>query len=118
MNATTAQVTTTTTTAVQAGDVVWGRPVRQGKTGARRKGIVLGDFGDTTVIVWWYGEGAASMQTSTMAFRNELVKCGDIFELKGHRALKLARDTYHFERAHQVGRMLERHGRRMRSIGA
>lgn len=32
-------------------------------------------------------------------------------------ALKLARDTYHFERAHSVGRMLERHGRRMCSIG-
>jgi hypothetical protein len=117
MNATTTTAAQVTTAAVQAGDMVWGRPVREGKTGARRKGIVLGDFGDTTVIVWWFGQGAASMKTSTMMFRNELTKCGDVFELKGQRALKLARDTYHFERAHAVGRMLERHGRRMRSIG-
>lgn len=115
MNATT--TTAQATTAVQAGDMVWGRPVTQGKIQARRKGIVLGDFGDTTVIVWWFGKGAASMDTATLMFRNELVKCGDIFDLGGHRALKLARDTYHFNGAHNVGRMLERHGRRMRSIG-
>lgn len=120
MNATaTAQVTTTE---FQAGDLVWGRPVREGKTLARRKGIVLGYFDQsgkdrTNVVVWWFSLGAASMDTTTLMFARELTKAGDIFELRGHRALKLARDTYHFSRAHAVGRMLERHGRRMRSIG-
>jgi hypothetical protein len=112
--ATTAQV------AFVAGDVVWGRPVREGKTGARRKGIVLGYLGTdaTQVIVWWYGLGAASSTTSTLMFSRELTKAGDIFDqFRGRKAAELARGCYHFERAHSVGRSLESHGRRMKSIG-
>lgn len=112
-----AQVTTT----VVAGDMVWGRPVVEGKTLARRKGIVLGTLSgkadDTNIIVWWFSKGAADVSTTTMMFVSELTKDGDIFNLHGHRALKLARNTYYFSRAHNVGRMLEHHGRRMRSIG-
>jgi Family of unknown function (DUF6409) len=114
--ATTAQVTTT----YVAGDVVWGRPVREGKTLARRKGIVLGYFADdtTNLVVWWYGMGDASMETTTLMFARELTKDGDIFDqFRGRKAAQLARGCYHFERAHSVGRSLESHGRRMKSIG-
>lgn len=108
------------TTAYIAGDVVWGRPVREGKTQARRKGIVLGYLGTdvSQVIVWWYGEGDASSATTTLMFPRELTKAGDIFsEFRGRKAAALARGCYHFGRAHQVGRYLENHARRMKSIG-
>lgn len=105
---------------IQIGDVVWGRPVVEGKTLARRKGIVLGYLADesTNVIVWWYGMGDASMATTTMMFRRELTKAGDIFDtFRGLKARKLAKGCYHFSRAHSVGRSLESHARRMLSIG-
>lgn len=103
----------------EMGDVVWGRPVVEGKTQARRKGIVLGYLADdaTNVIVWWYSQGDASMATTTMMFRRELTKAGDIFEFRGLKARQLARGCYHFSRANSVGRCLERHARRMLSIG-
>lgn len=121
MNVTTTTAQTASTFA--AGDVVWGRPVREGKTLARRKGIVLGYFDqsgkDTTnLVVWWYGMGDASMDTTTLMFARELTKAGDIFDtFRGRKALQLARGCYHFERAQKVARALERHGRRMKSIG-
>lgn len=106
-----------------AGDVVWGRPVREGKTLARRKGIVLGYFDqsgkDTTnLVVWWYSMGDASMDTTTLMFAGELTKAGDIFDtFRGRKAAKLAQGCYHFERARSVGRSLESYGRRLKSIG-
>jgi uncharacterized protein DUF6409 len=116
----------TTATAQQvrfvAGDVVTGRPVFEGKAGNRRKGIVLGTMSgkadDTNIIVWWYGLGAASMTTTTMAFARELTKAGDIFNFSGRQAAKLARECYNFSRANTVGWSLTRHAARMRSIGA
>ncbi len=117
MNANTA---TQTAAPVVVGDVVWGRPVVEGKTLPRRKGIVLGYLADdaTNVIVWWYGMGAASMATTTMMFRRELTKSGDIFDtFRGLKARQLAKGCYHFSRAHSVGRSLESHSRRMLSIG-
>uniref|UniRef100_A0AAU7GWE7 Uncharacterized protein n=1 Tax=Streptomyces phage Geonosis TaxID=3158856 RepID=A0AAU7GWE7_9CAUD len=115
-----------TATATQAarfesGDVVWGRPVREGKAQARRKGIVLGLFGTddhNQLVVWWYGQGPAGMDTTTLAFARELTKGGDIFDMGAAQAAKLARGCYRYERAHSVGRSLERHARRMKSLGA
>ena len=123
MTATATATAQATTTDFQAGDIVWGRPVREGKTQARRKGIVLGYFDqtgkDTTnLVVWWFGLGDASMDTTTLMFARELKKDGDIFNFGGHRALKLAKGCVHFSRARSVGWSLTSHGRRMRSIGA
>lgn len=118
MNVTT---TAATTTRFQSGDVVWGRPVRAGKQQARRKGIVLGLFGTddhNQMVVWWFGQGAAGMDTTTLAFAREVTKSGDIFDMGARQALKLSRGCYAYKRAHQVGRLLERHGRRMKSLGA
>lgn len=114
-----ANTNTTQATDFQVGDVVWGRPVVEGKTQARRKGIVLGYLADdaTNVIVWWYSQGGASMATTTMMFARELTKAGDIFEFRGLKARKLAKGCYHFSRANTVGRYLESHSRRMLSIG-
>lgn len=118
VNTTTAQAATFTT-----GDVVWGRPVIEGKTMGRRKGIVLGYFDQsgndkTNLIVWWYGMGNASSTTSTLMFARELTKAGDIFDtFRGRKASQLAKACYHFTRAHSVGRSLESHARRMLSIG-
>lgn len=112
---------TQTTTTFQAGGVIWGRPVRAGKAQARRKGIVLGLFGTddpNQLVVWWFGQGPASMATTTLAFARELKRAGDIFEMSGKQAAKLARGCYGYERAHSVGRSLESHGRRMKSLGA
>lgn len=119
MNATT---TATQSATFAAGDVVWGRPVREGKTLARRKGIVLGYFDqsgkDTTnLVVWWFGLGDASMETTTLMFARELKKDGDIFNFRGRQAAKLARGCYHFSRARSVGWSLTSHARRMLSIG-
>lgn len=120
MNAT---ATATQSATFVAGDIVWGRPVREGKTLARRKGIVLGYFDqsgkDTTnLVVWWYGLGAASMATTTLMFARELTKAGDIFDLSGKQAAKLVKLAYGFDRARSIGWSLTSHARRMLSIGA
>lgn len=117
----TAAAAVTTTARFESGDVVWGRPVREGKQQARRKGIVLGLFGTddhNQLVVWWFGQGAAGMPTTTLAFARELTKSGDIFNMGAKQAAKLARGCYGYERAHSVGRQLERHARRMKSLGA
>ncbi|QBZ73546.1 hypothetical protein SEA_MISCHIEF19_61 [Streptomyces phage Mischief19] len=116
-------MTNTTATKVTAaelvaGTIVWGRPVREGKAQSRRKGLVLGSFGDSAVIVWWYGEGAASGSTTTMAFPRELTRDGDMFDLSARVARKLAKGCYGFERAASVGWSLTRHAARMASLGA
>lgn len=112
--------TTAARTTYFYGDVVWGRPVAEGKTLGRRKGIVLGYLGadHTQVIVWWYGMGDASSETSTLMFPRELTKAGDVFDFDGRTAKRLAKGCHHFSRAHSVGLSLERHSRRMLSIGA
>lgn len=117
----TATATATKTAArFQAADVVWGRPVRQGKPQARRKGIVLGYLSTDAnhLVVWWFGQGPAGTDTTTLAFARELKKRGDIFDMGAAQAAKLARGCYGYERAHSVGRSLESHARRMKSLGA
>lgn len=114
-------MTTTDTTArtFQTGDVVWGRPVREGKAGNRRKGVVLDAvWMDRNVLaVWWYGEGEASMDTSTMAYASELTAAGDVWDLGSHRAAQLAKGCNRFARARELQGLLLRHTRRMASIG-
>lgn len=116
MSNTTAQ----TASALTFGDVVWGQPVVDGKAQSRRKGIVLDTF-DTGAangyVVWWFGKGAASDSTTSLMFRRELAKTGDVFEFDGDRASTLAKRCYTFPRAFRVGRILERHAHRMLSIG-
>lgn len=115
-------LTDTTAQAVpfQTGDVVWGRPVREGKAGNRRKGVVLDAlFADPkVVVVWWFGQGAASMDTTTMAFTSELTAAGDVWDLGSKRAEVLARGCNKFARARELQGLLYRHARRMASIGA
>lgn len=114
-------MTTTDTTArtFQTGDVVWGRPVREGKAGNRRKGVVLDAvWMDRNVLaVWWYGEGEASMDTSTMAYASELTAAGDVWDLSSHRATAMAKRANAFSRARELQGLLLRHARRMASIG-
>lgn len=112
MNATaTAQITTA--------DVVTGRPVFEGKAGNRRKGIVLGDFSDNWVIVWWYGMGdAVTGESVCIMQRSELKKVGDIFDqFRARKAAALARGLYHHSAGRTVGWSLTSHAARMRSIG-
>ena len=109
-----------TTIVFETGDIVWGRPVVEGKTLARRKGIVLGLFGTdpSQIIVWWYSMGAASQSTTTLMFRRELTKDGDIFDAFGARkANALADGCANYSRATSLGWMLVRHAGRMRAAG-
>lgn len=108
----------TTTTDFQAGDVVWGRPVVEGKTQARRKGIVLGTFDAARngFVIWWFGMGDASSDTTSLMYGRELTKAGDIFDFEGARAAKLGNACRKYERAFRVGHMLVRHSRRMLSL--
>jgi hypothetical protein len=118
MNATTTAATTAAVT-FEAGDVVKGRPVVEGKPQAARKGIVLGLFGTDAscgYVVWWYGMGAASMATTSLMFTRELTKHGDVWEFTENLAKKCERGCGDFDRARTVGWALSRHWRRMRSL--
>lgn len=109
-----------TTTVFETGDIVWGRPVVEGKTLARRKGIVLGTLNDNAdrLVIWWFGQGAATADNTTMMFRRELTKVGDIFDFNAVRAEKLARlADAGYGRARFVRNLLARHAGRMRSAG-
>lgn len=110
---------TATATAVEMGTVVWGRPVREGKAGARKKGIVLGTMTNdaTVLVVWWYGEGAASMDTTTMAYARELTAAGDLWNLGSKAARKMAKLANSFSRARVLTAALARHARRMEELG-
>lgn len=111
-----------TTIVFETGDIVWGRPVVEGKTLARRKGIVLGTLNDDDadrLVIWWFGQGAATADNTTMMFRRELTKAGDIFGAFGAvRAEKLAKlADAGYGRARFVRNMLVRHAGRMRAAG-
>lgn len=109
-----------TTIVFETGDIVWGRPVVEGKTLARRKGIVLGTLnGDVSrIVVWWFGQGEATADNTTMMFRRELTKAGDIFDFNGARAEKLAKlADAGYGRARFVRNLLASHARRMRVAG-
>ena len=104
----------------ETGDIVWGRPVVEGKTLGRRKGIVLGTLNDDAdrIVVWWFGQGAATADNTTMMFRRELAKAGDIFDFNAAKATKLARlADAGYGRARFVRNLLAGHARRMRSAG-
>lgn len=103
--------------------VVTGRPVFDGQRAARaRKGIVLGDFGQGWVIVWWYGMGAATLvegaATVCIMRRDELTRVGDIFDMGARQARTLAKGLYNFRDGQSVGRSLTRHAARMAQLGA
>lgn len=104
----------------ETGDIVYGRPIFEGKIQSRRKGIVLGPFeqGDTKrVVVWWYGLGAASTSTSTLMWNDELTPAGDIYELNARRATKLFDATATYPRAGVLHSYLRSHAVRMRRAG-
>lgn len=109
-----------TASTLTVGDVVWGRPVVEGKTLNRCKGIVIGTLLDTQseLVVWWYGMGDATSDNTSLMFRNELTKAGDIFDFNGRQAARLAAasDTG-YGRARSVRNALASHARRMLSIG-
>ena len=111
---------TATTTVLNTGDIVTGRPVREGKSGNRKKGVVLGamDVRSDVVVVWWFGEGAASMDTTTMAFERELKKVGDVWDLSAPAARRMAKRANAFSRARVLTAVLARHARRMESLDA
>jgi len=105
----------------EAGDVVFGRAVFDGKRQPRRKGIVLGPWteGDTMrVVIWWYRLGAASGDTSSLMWNDELSPAGDIWDFSARLARELARDGWGYSRAEWVVDMLSRHSARMCSLGA
>lgn len=105
----------------EAGDVVFGRAVFEGKRQPRRKGIVLGPWteGDTKrVVVWWFRLGAASGDTSSLMWNDELSPAGDIWDFSARLARELARDGGNYSRADRVADLLSRHAARMRSLGA
>lgn len=110
-----------TTIVFETGDIVWGRPVVEGKTLARRKGIVLGTLNERRgeYVIWWFGQGAATADNTTMMFRRELTKAGDIFgafgAVRAEKMAKLADAGY--GRARFVRNLLASHARRMRQAG-
>ena len=113
--------TATTALRFETGDVVTGRAIIAGKTQPRRKGIVLGAFteDDTKhVVVWWYGMGAASSDTCTLQWNDELTPAGDIWDMSAYMAKRLAASSYGYFRATWVNAMLIRHASRMASVGA
>ncbi|AMD42797.1 hypothetical protein SEA_XKCD426_56 [Streptomyces phage Xkcd426] len=113
--------TATTGRRFETGDVVFGRPIFEGKIQPRRKGVVLGAWteGDTKrVVVWWYGLGAASGDTSSLMWNDELTPAGDIFDTSARMAAKLFEGAYTYPRARFVCQLLRNHARRMESLGA
>lgn len=108
----------------QTGDVVWGRPLVNGKRLARRKGIVMGKFANSSsqLVVWWYGVGNASADavgaSVTMMLASELKKTGDIWsEFGARRAARLAKGCADYGRAYPLSYALSRHAERMRAAG-
>lgn len=113
-------MTATATAAFLTGDVVTGRPVREGKSSARpKKGVVLGMMTDDprVLVVWWYGEGVASMDTTTMAYARELTAAGDLWNLGSEAARKMAKRANSFSRARVLTGFLARHADRMALLG-
>jgi hypothetical protein len=113
---------TNTEKGLTAGDVVFARPVVEGKTLSRRKGIVLDDWtdGDTKrVVVWFYGMGgAADGDNCHLMFRDELTKSGDIWDMSYRLAKRLSVAARYYHRAAQVRDALSRHAGRMACLGA
>jgi hypothetical protein len=95
-----------TTTTYAAGDVVKGRPLKNGEPQAVHKGIVLGPFGSDPkegVIVWWYGLGPASMQTTSLMFPRELKAAGSVDDFSEAVCRRVERGAVAFDKAHAVG---------------
>ncbi len=112
--------TATTARQFETGDVVYGRPIFEGKIQPRRKGIVLGPFTDdnmTQVVVWWYGLGESCVSTSTLMWNGELTPAGDIYEMNARRAEKLSLMCDAYPRARTLCNYLRRHAARMTSLG-
>lgn len=105
-----------------AGDVVWGRPIVDGKTLPRRKGIVLGDWASTDtkrVVVWFYGLGAAHDGANChLMFRSELTPAGDIWDFSARQAATLSRAAGYYHRAAYIRDALSRHAGRMAGLDA
>lgn len=103
----------------ETGDVVYGRAILEGKIQPRRKGVVLGAFekGDSKrVVVWWYGQGACSVSTSTLMWNDELAPAGDIFDMSHAVAYRLMNQSGGYFRAEWVQRLLINHVRRMAEL--
>lgn len=105
-----------------AGDIVFARPIVEGKTLGRRKGIVLGDWTERDakrVVVWFYGMGPAiGGENCHLMYRDELDKSGDIFDLSARLSFKLYDTIGWYERGRAVKGLLGRHAGRMKSLGA
>ncbi|MFC8570790.1 DUF6409 family protein [Streptomyces sp. NPDC057245] len=75
---------TKTDTAYTTGDIVKGRPLKEGVPQPVRKGIVLRLYGNDAssgYLVWWYGKGPASMKTVSLMFGRELRRAGVLEDL-------------------------------------
>lgn len=105
-----------------AGDVVFARPVVEGKTLPRRKGIVLGEWADhdtKRVVVWFYGMGgAADGENCHLMFRCELTAAGDIWDMSARTAKRLSQAAGNYHRATYVRAALSRHAGRMAQLDA
>ncbi|MBC9730702.1 DUF6409 family protein [Streptomyces sp. TRM68367] len=96
----------TATATYTAGDIVTGRPVKNGEPQATSRGIVLGLFGtDPTCgyLVWWYGKGDASMQTTSLMFPRELKPAAATLDGLSEKVLRrIERGASRFDGARQV----------------
>lgn len=114
--------TKTLGTRFEPGDMVYGRPVVEGKILTRRKGVVLDEWtGEGTgAVVWWYGMGHASESgtNTTLMFHDELSYAGDIFETSLATVRRLWRDCANYPRARFARSMMRRHMIRMQTLGA
>lgn len=95
----------TTTDTYTTGDIVKGRPLKEGELQPARNGIVLRLFGDDPsngYLVWWYGKGPASMQTVSLMFGRELRRIGALEDLSLRTITQIERGAATFDDASRV----------------
>lgn len=94
-----------TATAYAAGDVIKGRPVKNGRPEASRRGVVLGLYGTDSsagYLVWWYGKGPADMTTVGLMFGRELAPAGTLTDLTEAVLSRIEKGARRFSDAQQI----------------
>ncbi|MET9879285.1 DUF6409 family protein [Actinacidiphila glaucinigra] len=111
-------MTSTQDTAYKTGDLIQGRPVKNGEPQAPRRGVVLGLFKTDPscgYLVWWHGKGPASMSTVSLMFARELRRTGSVEDLSLGALTRMERGARAYNDAAALYRLAGTHRFRKRS---